>query len=178
MNILVVHTSPRRGGNSAQLASEFIRGAEEAGNKVKLIEVGNADIHGCKACEYCFKHDGACVQKDKMQEFYPQLRWADAVIYATPMYYYSFPAQMRAFQDRQFCGIGKSFGITHTGLLLCFEDKDKSTCEHAVGTFHVAADYCKQEILGEVIVNNVYEKGAIEGNPGLQEAYEFGLSIK
>ena len=178
MNILVVHTSPRGGGNSAMLAEKFIEGAKDAGHDVHLIEVGNVNIAGCKACEYCFKHDGACAQKDDMQKFYPQLHWADAVIYATPMYYYSFPAQMRAFQDRQFCGIGKSFNIKYTGLLLCFEDKDKSTCDHAVGTFRVAADYCKYEILGEVIANNVYEKGAIAGNTALQEAYDFGRGIK
>lgn len=177
-NILLVHASPRVGGNSSILADWFERGALEAGNTVKRIAVGNADIKGCTACEYCFTHDGACCQQDDMQELYPLLHETDVIVYATPMYFYNFPAQLRAFQDRMFCGIAKPFGITATALLLCFEDKDETTCEPVVESFRVAANYCKQEVLGEVIVKGVYEKGAIEGNPNLQNAYELGLSIK
>ena len=58
-NILIVHASPRKDGNSSMLAESFARGAREAGNDVKIIEVGHADIAGCKACEYCFSHDGS-----------------------------------------------------------------------------------------------------------------------
>lgn len=176
-NILLVHCSPRTGGNSSRLADEFERGAIEAGNTVTRISVGHAKIAGCNACEYCFSHDGECIQKDEMQDYYPLLHEADMVVYATPMYYYNFPAQMRAFQDRMFCGIAKPFGITQTALLLCFEDKDETTDEGALKSFDIAANYCKQEVVGKVIVNAVYEKGAIEGNPGLNEAYELGKSI-
>lgn len=177
-NILLVHASPRKKGNSDVLADWFERGATEAGNAVTRIAVGQAKIAGCMACEYCFAHDGECVNQDDMQEFYPLLREADVIVYATPMYFYNFPAQLRAFQDRMFCGIAKPFGIKQTALLLCFEDEDASTCDPVVNSYRVAADYCKQENLGEVIVKGVYEKGAIEGNPGLQAAYNLGKSIQ
>ncbi len=176
-NILVVHCSPRKNGNSKMLADEFVRGAKEAGNEVTLIEVGNCEIHGCKACEYCFTHEGACIQDDDMQQFYPLLREADILVYATPMYFYNFPAQMRAFEDRTFCQIGNPYHIGQTALLLCFEDKDITTADSAIGTFRQASSYCKREIIGEVIVNNVYEKGAIANNPGLDDAYNLGKSI-
>ncbi len=176
--IVVVHCSPRTQGNSSMLADEFIRGAEEAGHAVTRFDVGHANIHGCMACEYCFSHDGRCVQDDDMQKYYPKLREADILVYATPMYFYNFPAQMRAFEDRTFCQIGKPFNIKQTALLLCFEDKDATTASAAIGTFRQCSSYCKREVIGEVIVNNVYEKGAITGNPGLQEAYELGRSIR
>ncbi len=177
-NILIVHGSPRTGGNSDMLADAFERGAKEAGHTVVRVDAGRANISGCKACEYCFKHDGECVQKDDMQEFYPLLHDADMLVVATPMYYYNFPAQLRAFQDRMFCGIANPFGIKETALLLCFEDKDASTADPAIRSFEVAAEYCKQQVVGEVIVNNVYEKGAIAGNPGLEEAYNLGRGLK
>lgn len=176
-NILIVHASPRANGNSSMMADEFERGAREAGNDVTRISVGRSKIAGCIACEHCFTHDGQCCQQDDMQEYYPLLRAADVIVYATPMYCYNFPAQLRAFQDRMFCGIAKPFGISECALLLCFEDKDATTCEPAVASYKVAANYCKQKSLGEVIVNNVYEKGAIAGNPGLKQAYELGKSI-
>ena len=53
-NILLVHASPRSGGNSSILADWFERGALEAGNEVTRVEVGHANISGCMACEYCF----------------------------------------------------------------------------------------------------------------------------
>ncbi len=89
----------------------------------------------------------------------------------------TLPSQLRAFQDRMFCGIAKPFGIPQIGLLLCFEDKDASTCDPLVNSYRVCADYCKQESIGEVVVNGVYEKGAIAGNPGLRQAYDLGASI-
>lgn len=175
--ILVVHCSPRKNGNSSMLADEFIKGARQAGNEVERIDVGRDDISGCMACEYCFTHDGECVQKDDMQNYYPLLRECDTLVWATPMYFYNFPAQLRAFQDRMFCQMGKPFGIKKTALLLCFEDSDMSRADPSVQSYRVCADYCKLENLGEVLVNNVYEKGAIEGNPGLKEAYDLGASI-
>lgn len=36
-HILVISTSPRKGGNSETLANEFIRGAEESGNQVEKV---------------------------------------------------------------------------------------------------------------------------------------------
>ncbi len=92
--VVVVHCSPRAKGNSSMLADEFIRGAEEAGNQVTRMDVGRASIHGCMACEYCFSHEGACVQDDDMQQLYPALREADVLVYATPMYFYNLPAQL------------------------------------------------------------------------------------
>lgn len=177
-NILVVHASPRVGGNSSMLADEFIRGAEEAGHVVERVNVGSARISGCMACEHCFSHEGACCIDDDMQEMYPKLRAADVLVFATPMYYYNFPAQLRAFQDRMFCGIAKPFNIPEVGLLLCFEDKDATTCEPLLGSYRVSARYCKQTSIGEVVVNNVYEKGAITGNPGLEKAYNLGRDLR
>ncbi len=177
-NILVVHASPRKGGNSSMLADEFIKGAESVGHKVTRIDIGNANISGCKACEYCFKHDGQCIQQDDMQNYYPLLHEADIIVWATPMYWYNYPAQLRAFQDRMFCAIGKPFSITKTGLLLCFEDKDINRATPLLDVFRVCNEYCKQESIGEVVVNGVYEKGAIAENPGLEEAFKLGASIE
>lgn len=177
MNILVVTGSPRKGGNSDMLADAFIGGIDASKHEVRRIDAGRAQIAPCRACEYCFAHEGTCVQDDDMQKFYPDLHWADMIVYATPMYYYSYPAQIKAFMDRMFCGIAKPFGITKTALLLCFEDKDAATSEGVVKSFEIAAAYCKQEVVGEVLVNNVYAKGAIAGNPGLDRARELAAGL-
>ena len=115
--VLVVTGSPRVGGNSDTLAEAFIEGAKSAGCEVRRIDAGRAKIAGCLGCNYCFSHEGVCVQQDDMQQFYPDLHWADVLVYATPLYCFTYPAQLKAFQDRMFCGIAKSFNIPRVGLL-------------------------------------------------------------
>lgn len=175
--IAVVTGSPRVKGNSSLLAAAFIEGAQEAGCEVVRMDAGRASIAGCLGCEYCFSHEGACCQDDDMQEFYPLLRECDTIVYVTPIYTFSWSAQIKAFIDRMFCGIAKPFGIKQAALLTCYEDKDASIAQHLVNTYRAATAYCKWENLGEVCVNGVYEKGAIAGNPGLDKARELGASL-
>lgn len=176
-SILVVHGSPRKNGNSQLLADAFIEGAREAGHNVMEEDLGIREIAGCKACNYCMTHEGRCVQDDDMQNIYPLLRGADILVFATPLYFYSWPAQIKAFLDRMFCGIANPFKVSKSALLLVFEDSDITTANGLVESYRTAARYCKWENLGEVLVNDVYEYGAIAGNPGLDRARELGASI-
>ncbi len=48
--IVILNGSPRKNGNTAALAVEFTRGAEEAGNTVTEFFLDSMDIHGCKGC--------------------------------------------------------------------------------------------------------------------------------
>ncbi len=178
-NILIVHGSPRRGGNSQIMADAFIEGAQQAKNEIRVAHVGSANINGCLACEYCFKNGGQCCQDDDMQAFYKDLEWADTVIYAFPLYFYSYPAQVKAFMDRQFCALGgRKFAMKRTALLVPFEDKDITTADGLVKSFEIAMTYCHQEILGVILCNNSYEKGSVLGKDALEECRKLGASIK
>jgi hypothetical protein len=54
------------------MAEEYKKAAEAAGHEVTLVNVSKKKIAGCLACEYCHgKGNGACIQKDDMQELYP-----------------------------------------------------------------------------------------------------------
>ena len=178
MKILVVTGSPRKGGNSDIFADAFIEGALSAGNEVHRIDAGRAKIAGCKGCEYCLKHDGECVQKDDMQDFYDDLCWADLTVYAFPMYFYTYPAQIKAFIDRQFCAAGgKPINFNKVALLLAFEDEDMARADGLLKSFEIAMDYLHAEIVKIIVQNGVYEAGAIKGKPGLDEARAFGASL-
>ena len=97
MNILILQGSPRANGNTAWMAEEYRKAAESAGHKVTLVDVGHKKIAGCMACEYCHgKGNGACVQKDDMQELYPLLAEAEVLVLAAPIYYFTMSAQIQA----------------------------------------------------------------------------------
>jgi multimeric flavodoxin WrbA len=103
-NILILQSSPRANGNTAWMAEEYKKAAEAAGHQVTLVNVARKKIAGCLACEYCHnKGNGACVQKDDMQELLPLLAEAEVLVLATPIYYFTFNSQMQSAIHRIYC---------------------------------------------------------------------------
>ena len=76
MRIVVLEGSPNKKGSSNLLADEFIRGAEEAGHTVEIIDAAHADLHPCIGCVRC-GYEGPCGQKDDMERFREQILNAD-----------------------------------------------------------------------------------------------------
>lgn len=98
------------------LAKEFVRGAQEAGHIVKIIDVAHANLHPCTGCVHC-GYEGPCVQKDDMEIFKDQILHADMIVFVTPLYYYGMSAQLKILIDR-FCAINSS--ITRKAYEVCF----------------------------------------------------------
>lgn len=101
LNILVLNGSPRPNGNTAAMVNAFTEGARQAGHDVTIVPVAKKQIAGCIACEYCHtKGNGACIQKDDMQEVYPLLHEADMLVLASPIYYHGISGQLKCTIDR------------------------------------------------------------------------------
>ncbi len=98
--VLILSGSPRKGGNSDILCDEFMRGALEAGHTVEKINIGSKKIGYCRACYYCREHDGECAVRDDMAEIIEKVKEADTLVLASPVYFYSIDAQMKAVIDR------------------------------------------------------------------------------
>ena len=99
MKVLGIYGSPRRNGNSSILLDEALKGAGEMGAKVSTIRVIDLDITGCRECGGCDR-TGKCVVVDEMQKIYPLLDYANTIIVASPIFFYGFPAQLKALVDR------------------------------------------------------------------------------
>lgn len=101
MKILVLNGSPRPKGNTAAMTSVFRKEAENNGHQVKEFSVCKMNIKGCLACEYCHgKGGGECVQKDDMQEIYAELKEAEMLVLAAPIYYHGISGQLKCVIDR------------------------------------------------------------------------------
>lgn len=104
MKILILQASPRTNGNTAWMAEECKKAAEIAGHNVILVNVARKKIAGCLACEYCHtKGNGACIQKDDMQDLYPLMNEAEVLVLAAPIYYFTLCAQIQAPIQRMYC---------------------------------------------------------------------------
>jgi NAD(P)H-dependent FMN reductase len=99
VKVLGLAGSPRRRGNTETLLEWVLEAAEQAGAQVTKVRLRELDIRGCTACEGCFD-DGACVQRDDMQQLYPQLKEADSLVLAAPIFSMGMAAQAKAMVDR------------------------------------------------------------------------------
>ncbi|MGB2584122.1 MAG: flavodoxin family protein [Dehalococcoidia bacterium] len=99
MKALGIMGSPRIGGNTDTLLDEALRGAESQGAETEKIIVDRLKITPCREYYGCLR-DGNCVIRDDMDGIYPRLLEADIVIVASPMFFYSVTAQVKALIDR------------------------------------------------------------------------------
>lgn len=148
MRILILQSSPRAKGNTAWMAEEYKNAAEAAGHDVTIVNVAKKRINGCLACEYCHtKGNGACIQKDDMQEIYPLLSEADVLVLASPIYYFSLNSQIQAPIHR-FYAVMKPSHIKKSALLL--SSHSPNVYDAAICEYKLIAGFCGYEDTGIV----------------------------
>lgn len=77
-----------------------VEGASEGGAaEVHAFRVGDMTISPCRACSGCGEA-GLCVVRDDMQQIYPLLRTAERLIIASPIFFGSVSAWLKAVFDR------------------------------------------------------------------------------
>lgn len=118
MKIVVLSGSPRKGANTDTMVEAFAETAREAGHAVEVVRVAGKKIAGCLGCQYCFAHEGVCVQKDDMADVIESLKDADMVVFASPIYWFDITAQEKAAIDRLYAFDATGFPFTKTALLL------------------------------------------------------------
>lgn len=101
MKVLMINGSPRKGSNCGIALNEMRRIFEEAGIECTEIVVGDKNIRGCIACNFCAKA-GKCVFDDEVNKLAPLFEEADGLVIASPVYYASANATLIACLDRLF----------------------------------------------------------------------------
>lgn len=109
MNILTLHGSARQKGNTARLLTVFEKELENLGHSAQRIYVPGKEIKGCIGCGKCKDRPDkiGCVQKDDCEGVLTQMIEADALLFASPAYFWGFTAQMKLLIDRSYslvCG--------------------------------------------------------------------------
>ena len=148
MQILILQGSPRAKGNTAWMAEEFKNAAEAAGHQVTLVNVAHKHIAGCLACEYCHgKGNGACIQKDDMQELYPLMAQAEVLVLAAPIYYFTLSAQIQAPIQRMYC-VNAPAKVKKMALLM--SSYSPAVYDGALAEFRDICNYWQVENIGHV----------------------------
>ena len=99
-NILILIGSPRRKGNTVDMAGMLLAELEGKGFQSEMLFLGEQNIGPCIDCRACKKGDLICTVKDGMQTIYPKLDEADLVIFGNPIYWSGPSAQTKLLVDR------------------------------------------------------------------------------
>ncbi len=175
--ILIISTSPRKGGNSDTLAGEFARGAREAGNQVEKIELYDKTIGFCKGCLACQK-TMRCIIRDDADTIAQKMLTADVIVFATPIYYYEMSGQMKTMLDRANPLYPADYAFRDIYLLATAADADQSAMDGAIkGLEGWIACFEKARLAGTVFGGGADAIGTIQGNPALKDAYEMGRQV-
>lgn len=121
MKVLIINGSPRIDGNNDVAIKELVKSFEKNKVEAEVIKVGNHDVRGCMACNYCFEH-GKCVYNDLVNSVAQKFKDADGIIVTTPVYYANANATLLAFMQRLFYStsttVNKSMKVG-AGVVVC-----------------------------------------------------------
>ena len=76
--VLIISSSPRKGGNSETLAAAFAKGVQAAGNQVETVYLREKQVGFCKGCLACLKL-GHCVIQDDAVEIAAKMHDVDVL---------------------------------------------------------------------------------------------------
>lgn len=175
--VLIISSSPRKGGNSEMLALSFAKGAQEAGHDVEIIRLREKHYGFCKGCLACQK-TGSCVIHDDAVEIAAKMHDAHTLVFATPVYYYSISGQLKTMLDRANPLFDSDYAFTRAYVLATAAEDAPDVVDGAVKAIRGWVDCFDRCHLADIIfaggVNNI---GEIAGHPALDDAYQAGREI-
>ena len=183
--ILILLGSPRKKGNSTALAGQIAKGAESAGAEVETVYLNGLEIKPCQGCYACKKKDAkGCVVDDDMQSLYPKVAASDALVIATPVYWFNMSAQTKIFMDRLFGMFDANFTVNplykkKIAIAMSYGDTDpfNSGWVNALRSFQDAFRYVGAKMAG-MVYGSAEEPGEISSNAVLmQQADDLGRTL-
>ncbi len=170
--IVVITGSPRKKGNSFAMTDAFIQAARAKGHTVTRFDAAMMNVGGCHACETCYKSGKACSFDDDFNTIAPTVLEADAVVFTTPVYWYSIPAQIKGVIDKLYSLVvgGKEFAGKECALIACCEENDMSVLDGVRVPMERSAALMKWKMVGEVLLPGVLNVGDIEKTDGCAQA--------
>ncbi len=118
MKIITILGSPKTKGNTAKVLSMFEANVEK-NHEVERINITRYTVGGCLGCLKCKekKAEPGCVQKDDALTIFEKMIRADAIVYASPLYCWSFTSQIKPLIDRHFCLVSGDGTPDHDSLI-------------------------------------------------------------
>lgn len=177
-NVLILSSSPRKGGNSDLLCDRFADGAREAGNYIEKINLFEQKIGYCLGCGACSERGRPCPQKDDAALIIQKMIKADVIVLATPVYFYTMSAQMKTLIDRA-CARYTEIRDKEFYFIVTAADTSREAMERTLEGFRGFTDCClpNPKEMGVIYGTGAWKKGDIKKRPAMEEAYRMGKNV-
>jgi multimeric flavodoxin WrbA len=165
------------------LAAEAARGAGDAGAEVRVISLTGLSLGPCRACDGCRKPDAkGCVQKDDFEPLHDDLKSADALLIASPVYWFTMSGQAKLFMDRLYVFGAKGYRELkgkRIGIILTSGDADprSSGAVNAMRAFEDAFAYLGAPIIGMLHGAGGKTAAVLKDKALLKKAYALGRAL-
>ena len=139
-NVLVLMSAGTRQGNTDRLTDAYIRGLSEKGHSVTKVYLGSMRMAGCRGCGACQRNGNRCAVQDDMQQLYPLFGTVYNVVMASPLYFWTITARLKAFVERLYAiSVEDKYPEKETVLLMTAGDNGEHTFDQALGYFHIVS---------------------------------------
>jgi len=184
LKVLGIMGSPRIKGNTELLLDEALEGARSQQAEVEKIVVDKLKITPCREYYGCLQ-DGNCVIRDDMDDIYPKLLGADAIIVASPIFFYAVSAQMLAFISRCQALWARKYVLKNMDVPLrkgafiaVGATRGKNLFEGPILTVKYFFKAINVEYADELLIRGVDKRGEIKEHPtALADAFEVGKRL-
>ncbi len=162
MLITTLLGSPKKKGNTATVLSWIEEELRLRGHTVANIHLNHKSIKGCLGCGKCKEKPDeiACVQKDDATDILRSMISSDVVLFASPIYFWGFSAQLKVLIDRAYSLVTNYHKPGHTslmkgkrmGLLITGGDDFEDNAEGVFTAFERFSEFLLAEKSGEMYV--------------------------
>ena len=150
--IIIISSSPRRGGNSDTLCDQFMHGATDAGHSVRKIFLRDMQVNYCLGCGIC-------------------------IVLGTPVYFYSMSAQLKTLIDRC-CARYTELSNKEFYLIMTAAERDIEAMQPTVAVLRGFLDCLDKPVERGIIYGlGVWQAGEVKSTPAMREAYEAGVAV-
>ncbi len=184
MKVLGIMGSPRIKGNTDLLLDEALKGAQSQGAEVEKIVVYKLKIAPCREIYACLK-DGNCVIRDDMDGIYLKILAADAVIIASPIFFYTVSAQLmplisrcQALWSRKYVLKNMNIPLKKGAFIAVGATRGAKLFDGPKLTIKYFFQAINAEYTQELLIRGVDKRGEIKQHPtALADAYELGKKL-
>jgi multimeric flavodoxin WrbA len=173
-NLVILEGSPRKQGNTCVLAAQAAKAAKDDGAEVTSFHLQSMKISPCNGCDGCVRKNVYCTTEDDMQLIYPKLYAADALLLASPIYWFNYTAQLKTCMDRLYglWNFDRDFlRDKPVGIILAYGDVDLyvSGAINAIHTFETSFRFLNARIEGW-LYGSLSDIGDAEKHPEMMKA--------
>ena len=184
MKVLGIMGSPRIKGNTDLLLDEALKGAQSQGAETEKITASNLKIAPCREIYHCLE-DGTCPLRDDMTALYDKILAADAVIIASPIFFYTVSAQLmplmsrcQALWARKYVLKNLDITVKRGAFIAVGATRGAKLFDGPKLTLKYFFQAINAEYKEELLIRGVDKKGEIKDHPDyLVDAYELGKRL-